>query len=1022
MLLLLLAPLQNKAQQQGYVFQTLTIKDGLASDIVNSITQDSKGYYWLGTHKGLQRFDGNYFSEVYTYGSSHNLQSPADISIIEEDAKGNIWGLSQRFICIYNPSTGKFNFIKIFDDSVNPYISQVESFCKDENGTMWISTKQNVYYYDYKANKEIFWLNVFKQTDKLRFTRLLYDSTKKSLWIIGDEQLFSAVIKTKTVSTPFKNQSADTNRLLPTQLINVFMDSRQNIWVSNWDGYLNKYNLHTFQKEQYILNQSHKSKSQRLFVAAFEETKEGTLWVSTGNAGLFYYDEKKNSFDPVPINKTPQKSIENSMYISCLFRDKEGNLFENTEFGVKVLPASFTQFITLDYHNSVTPFPAASATRIFESSTGAIYVGTWGKGWLLYNKDFKLQHHFYQNEEDNSKPENIRNLVWDFTEDTKGKIWIGYQKGLVGIFDTVTHQITYRNVPEFHQKTIRTLLSDRNGDVWFGLHSGLLAKWDYKNLKFSSYPNSIDRFGDKASGIVQISSDNKSGLWVATDATGFYRFDRLTHSISDWNMIKNADSSYDYVSSISMVNDSAIRLTTGTNGVLHYNTYTKAFFTPDTLNQNPVKGIYGVSEDEAGNTWFATNEGLFRKNKNTGKLVSFNEEDGLMAKIFISPIVTLSNGYWAIAASSGVVYFNPSNIQFASPPSTVRITGFKVFNQNMLVDSLLLAQTISLSHLQNFITINFASLGFSGRNSTHYFYRLSTVDKDWVDAGSEHIASYTNLTPGNYTFEVKSENREGISSVATTLLSFTILPPWWATWWAWLLYALLLFAILSAIYRNSINRIEQRQSEQIKAMVATQEEERKRISRDIHDEVGTKLSALKLFLSSLKEKAAATNNTELQSLATSSTQIISEAMHEVRQLLLNLSPAVLEAFGYTTAIEGLVNKINETRQIEFTLVVFGMKKRLRKDHELALYRITQELINNVLKHAGARHVSLQIGQRDEKIILMIEDDGVGFNVHEHKDGYGLHNLYARTNLMAGIMTIDSQPGKGTSVLIEIPYK
>ena len=134
-------------------------------------------------------------------------------------------------------------------------------------------------------------------------------------------------------------------------------------------------------------------------------------------------------------------------------------------------------------------------------------------------------------------------------------------------------------------------------------------------------------------------------------------------------------------------------------------------------------------------------------------------------------------------------------------------------------------------------------------------------------------------------------------------------------------------------------------------------------------------------------------------------------MQDVRQLLLNLSPTVLEEFGYTTAVEGLVNKINETKQIHFDLVVFGMNQRLQKEYELALYRITQELINNVLKHAEAKHVSLQIGQRDEKIILMMEDDGKGFDVSAHKDGYGLNNLDARTKLMQGTMTIDSQPVK-----------
>ncbi len=131
---------------------------------------------------------------------------------------------------------------------------------------------------------------------------------------------------------------------------------------------------------------------------------------------------------------------------------------------------------------------------------------------------------------------------------------------------------------------------------------------------------------------------------------------------------------------------------------------------------------------------------------------------------------------------------------------------------------------------------------------------------------------------------------------------------------------------------------------QVKAMVATQEQERKRISRDLHDDVGTKLSALNLFLSSLSEKATVINNDEIKSLACSSKQFIKEAMYDIRQLLFNLSPTILEEFGYTTAVEGLVNKINETKQIHFDLVVFGINHRLKKDYELALYRITQELI------------------------------------------------------------------------------
>jgi signal transduction histidine kinase len=208
---------------------------------------------------------------------------------------------------------------------------------------------------------------------------------------------------------------------------------------------------------------------------------------------------------------------------------------------------------------------------------------------------------------------------------------------------------------------------------------------------------------------------------------------------------------------------------------------------------------------------------------------------------------------------------------------------------------------------------------------------------------------------------------------------------------------------------------------QIKAIVTTQEEERKRISRDLHDDVGTKLSAVNLFLSSLSERATRTNDEEIKLLAQSSKQILKETMTDVRQILRNLNPLVLEEYGYIAAVTGLANKINETKQVHFNLEVPDTPLQLDKENELMLYRITQELINNVLKHAEAKHVWLSIEKCEKKIVLKIEDDGNGFDINVLKDGYGLHNLDARTKLMQGSLVINSQPGKGTMVIIEIPY-
>jgi signal transduction histidine kinase len=171
----------------------------------------------------------------------------------------------------------------------------------------------------------------------------------------------------------------------------------------------------------------------------------------------------------------------------------------------------------------------------------------------------------------------------------------------------------------------------------------------------------------------------------------------------------------------------------------------------------------------------------------------------------------------------------------------------------------------------------------------------------------------------------------------------------------------------------------------------------------------------------LSEKATRTNDEEVKLLAQSSKQVIKETMIDVRQILRNLSPLVLQEYGYIAAVTGLVNKINETKQVHFSLEAPDMQLQLSKENELMLYRITQELINNVLKHAEAKHVWLIIKLYEEKIVLNIEDDGKGFDVNALKDGYGLHNLDARTKLLQGSFAINSDQGKGTRVIIEIPY-
>jgi signal transduction histidine kinase/ligand-binding sensor domain-containing protein len=1021
---LLICSVITKAQQ-NYSFQHLTTKDGLASDLTVFIFQDSKGYYWIGNDNGFQKFDGKNFSTTSFRNKYINTQllDETHSLLAEEDKAGNVFIFNQGSIYVYHPA-GEIDTIQVFD-SYNNGFSNITSFCKDEMDNIWIATNINLYKYDKHNNKCILWLTLDKKKTLGSFIGLIYDARKKSLWLARDNNILLVNINTKKVTQPFLSNDSELTDL-PTNFtfIAFWMDSNYNLWISALNGLVYKYNTITYKKEvlDVFNNGRNKNSPNRSIPICFTEDKQKRVWIGCLYGGLYVYDERSNHINAIPANNNVPYAFHYDYSIYPLYQDTEGNIWAGTDKGINVFNPSLQQFNNVDENSLKASFQKPDLTSIFQTSTGDILVGSWGKGWLLFDKNFQLKKQFY----DSAKilandDEQRKNYAWCFSEDHNGKVWIGYQHGLIGIFDLASQHIEYIDVPEFNKKTIVAIQCDTQGNIWFGLHSGVLAKWDLTQRQFFTYEHQSQRQGYNEL-INDILIDRQGNIWIATNYNGFYCFDPITKKYTVSYIDEYKNSIYDNtVTRLTQVNDSVIGICNKFKGFLLFNQKRKNFTSFTEQNGLPITDVWGIAQDKQHNIWIATKQGLLRMNEKNKKIISFDEEDGLLLKKFQGNIVTLSDGRMAIPAETGFVFFSPDKINNLPAPPNVTITGFSIYDKPLMLDSALAHNnTVNLNHNQNYITISFASISFSGRNSTQYFYKLDGINKDWISTNTQRSVNYTNLNPGKYIFRIRCENRDGIPSKNIITLLIYISPPWWATWWAYTLYVLMSVGIIYALYYNRIQQLRKKQAAQLSLMIATQEEERKRISRDLHDDVGTKLSALKLFLSSLYEKAAETNNEEIKKMAASSAQFVTETIKDVRELLLNLSPSVLEEFGYTIAVEGLINKINETKQIHFSLVLFGMQQRLKKEHELALYRITQELINNVLKHADAKNVSLQIGKRDNIIILMIEDDGKGFDTTAQKNGYGLYNLDARTKLLQGTMTIDSQPGKGTSVLIEIP--
>ncbi len=1008
-LLLIIWPCTIQAQQ-NYVFHHLTSKDGLGSEFILSIFQDSKGFYWVSTTSGLQKFDGYTFSKPFTVG---NDLLPS--SFVTESKDGTLWISNEYSLYRHNRITDRF--ISLVPEGHKPKMSL--RVIEDREGNIWLLNYLFLYKYDANSGKLVTWLKLPATDPTMTAGAITYNKDATVIWIQNGTTLYKITPLKKTI---VKHEE------MPYQAANIWADGSSYLWLSFWTTYLCRYNIHTGEKEWFRMPiKNNESQTINYAVAScYVRDEKGKLWIGAIGGGLWYYDELINKIVRVKTDNLKPESFHFNETVSTIMIDKTSNIWVGSDRGLNIFNPTYQYFYTINNIDLPTKsIPSFISQKPFETNTGDILIGTIDGGWLHYDNQFHLKRNFTIILKPNSSTiEKNKTIVTCFAEDKKGRIWIAHRGGLLGIYEPQSGAISYTKVPEFGKYRISSIQCDTAGNLWFALNGGVhnLAKWDNGLNRYKIYNDSLLRNRWEQSSSILITK--QGAIWVQTLGNGIYRFDPIKEKIAEIYREEQPPCNIpNSVNSITQLNDSIIAVASSAKGFFFFNSFQKTTVPLSSSEGLPSNLARAITTDSHNNFWIAMLSNLLRMDPQTKKLVSFDEEEGVLNKSFTYGFTKLRDGRLMIVSNTGLLYFYPDSIKILPPPPDVLITGLKIRNEPVLLDSILVADNnkISLTYDKNFLTIDYVSISYLNRKTAQYFYKLQGLEKDWVKAGTQRFASYTNLKPGKYSFMVRCENRDGVSSKNITYLDIIIFPPWWETWWAYSLYGILLCAGVYFIYHNHIRSLKKKQQAEIKAMVATQEEERKRISRDLHDDVGTKLSALKLFVSSLHDKAACINNEEIKSLAKSSEQFITEAMQDVRGLLLNLSPTVLEEFGYTTAVEGFVNKINETHLIKFTLVIFGMNKRIQTAYELVLYRITQELINNVLKHAEAKNVSLQIGQRDNKIILMIEDDGKGFDVNVHRDGYGLQNLSARTKLLKGSMTIDSKTGKGTSVLIEIPY-
>jgi signal transduction histidine kinase len=570
-------------------------------------------------------------------------------------------------------------------------------------------------------------------------------------------------------------------------------------------------------------------------------------------------------------------------------------------------------------------------------------------------------------------------------QDKGGTMWIGTTNGLVTYRDGPSRTLTVQD--GLAGNDVKVIIQGSSGDLWIGGYGGLTRIHDGQLTHWS------ERDGLPSDNIRAIYEDRDGLIWIGSYDGGLGRF-------------KNGK----------------------------FTRYTER----DGLFNN---GVFQILEDDRDNFWMSSNRGIYRVSKQDldefaeGKRtqitsVAYGKADGMLN-------VECNGGMWpaGIKASDGKLWFPTQDGVAIVDPKSVRINPQPppVVIEAAFIDRVptTIQDSLKIPPGKENLEIEYTALSFIHSDQIRFRYKLEGLDSNWIDAGSRRTAYYSHLPPGTYQFHVIADNSDGVWNNEGQKLAITVQAPFYRTAWFVTLEALAAAALILLAVRYRVSQLQRAQAMQkafSQQLIASQESERQRIASELHDSLGQRLvviNNLALFAIRSQGKGAAAGD-EPGALEEISAEA-ALAMQETREISYNLRPFQLDRLGLTKAVEGMVRTVASASGIGITSKMDNIDEAFPEDLRINFYRIVQESLNNIMKHAHATEAEVRVKRTDGRIILSIRDNGLGFNPAARpskggKSGFGLTGMAERAHLLGGDYRVRSAPGQGTVTTVEFPIE
>jgi signal transduction histidine kinase len=577
----------------------------------------------------------------------------------------------------------------------------------------------------------------------------------------------------------------------------------------------------------------------------------------------------------------------------------------------------------------------------------------------------------------------IRGRVNAIHRDRHGALWIGGQRGLYRLQGTTLSHFTQSD--GLGHNNVQIIREGRSGALWVGTAAGLSIR---EGEAFSPVGA---KQGLDTQNITALYEDGTGVLWIGTFGVGLFRLEggTLTH-------------------------------------------YTDA-------NGLSTNSVFQILEDNRGYLWLSGRAGIHRVKKqdlNTfaaGRqplLVStaFGKTDGMMndecASTGQPTGIKAKDGKLWFPTADGLAVLDPLAAEINPRSPAVLIEDALVDGQSTGANG---AVTVAAGQLS--LDIQYTALSFIKSGQIRFRYRMEGLDQDWIEAGARRTAYYTRIPPGRYTFRVIAANSDGVWNAQGAHLAVRVLPPFYQTLWFEVAASLATVTMIVIAWRYRVSRFERAQAMQqafSRQLIASQEEERKRIAAELHDSLGQRLVIVKnlamFFLRAQGEETV--NSGKLRSIEEISAEA-ARAIDETREISYNLRPFQLDRLGLTKAIEGIVRTASAASTTRFSQQLDNIDEVFPEELRINFYRIVQESVSNVMKHAEATEVSIRVERTADQVVLTIRDNGKGFTPgvaksESDRGGFGMTGMAERARLLGGRVALQSAPGHGTVVWVRIP--